>query len=400
MWFTNYRSIGRIDDSGTITRYDLPNQNSAAARITLGPDNALWFTENSPDAIGRITTEGIITEYPLPNSNAGVRGIAAGPDGALWFTEWSGGKIGRITITGIITEYALSRFASTDWIVAGPDGAMWFTEENEVGGGGHIGRITTEGTITEYLLPAPVSDWHQWGFTGIAAGPDGALWVTEWVGHRILRVTTFGSVTEYNLDSCPMTTQSWICADPIIAGTDGALWFALFSANKIGRITTTGAMSEYPIPTANSQVSGMASGADGSIWFTEHASGKIGRIVFTHPDTTPPAITFSVNTKTLWPPNGQMVPVTVRGTIQDADSGMNDSSVGYEVIDEYREVQPSGHMALDSAGNYSFTVLLRASCDGKDKDGRIYQIQVRAQDNAGNRAVKWSNVIVPHDQRR
>ena len=280
MWFTNYRSIGRISMSGSVTFYPLPDQSKDARRITAGPDGALWFTEGYPDAIGRITTSGTITEYPLPDPDSEAWGITAGPDGALWFTSWSGGKIGRMTTGGIVTEYPLPRYATVDSITTGPDGALWFTESNEAGGGGYVGRITTSGTITEYLLPAPFPGWAEWGFSGIVAGPDGALWITEYVGHRILRLTTSGSVTEYDLAGCSMTQ---LCGGGITAGPDGALWFTLFAANSLGRITTSGVVTQYPIPTGNSQSSAIATGPDGAIWFTEHAGGKIGRAIFVQP---------------------------------------------------------------------------------------------------------------------
>jgi hypothetical protein len=94
-----------------------------------------------------------------------------------------------------------------------------------------------------------------------------------------------------------------------------------------------------------------------------------------------------------------MTSVVIWGVIRDAESGVVASSVEYAVIDEYGQIHPTGHMALDSAGTYSFTVLLNASRENSDTDGRHYRIRVSARDNAGNRAVKWNNVIVPHDRR-
>ncbi|MFL6304497.1 MAG: hypothetical protein ACJ72H_13245 [Candidatus Sulfotelmatobacter sp.] len=394
MWFTNQRNIGRITSSGMVNFYPLPDQSKSSIRIAAGSDGALWFTESYPDAIGRITTSGSITEYPLPNPSGGVRGITAGPDGALWYTQWTGGKIGRITTDGAVTEYPLPHPGSTDWITTGPDGAVWFTEAN-VDGGGPVGRITPAGVITEYHLPPPVS-----GSTGISSGPDGALWITEWVGHRILRLTTTGTVTEFDLvELCPMTPEASLCADGITAGADGALWFTLFSANSIGRITTDGAVTTYPIPSPNSQSSGIAAGPDGSIWFTEHAAGNIGRIVLTPPDKNAPIITSFVTPSTLWPPNGRMVPVTVVGSIADPGSGVATGSLEYAVADEYHLVQPAGHFMVNGAGNYRFTILLRALREGNDLDGRRYYIRISARDNAGNRAVKWASVTVPHDRR-
>jgi hypothetical protein len=118
------------------------------------------------------------------------------------------------------------------------------------------------------------------------------------------------------------------------------------------------------------------------------------------PDTTPPVITLSATPTRLWPADGRLVPVTLSGTITDSGSGVNASSAEYAVQDEYGEVQPFGKITLDPAGNYSFTILLRAGRRGNDLNGRQYTIRVSAKDNAGNRGVRWTRVTVPHDQSR
>ena len=73
-----------------ITKYPLPFSGKPAFAdskgpygITLGPDDALWFTEIRGNAIGRITTAGVITEYPLPFPGSSPYAITTGPDGAL-----------------------------------------------------------------------------------------------------------------------------------------------------------------------------------------------------------------------------------------------------------------------------------------------------------------------------
>jgi hypothetical protein len=58
-----------------------------------------------------------------------------------------------------------------------------------------INAILTPGgpTITaQYPIPTAGS-----GPNGIVAGPDGALWFTEYSGNKIGRITTGGSITEY-----------------------------------------------------------------------------------------------------------------------------------------------------------------------------------------------------------
>jgi len=117
-------------------------------------------------------------------------------------------------------------------------------------------------------------------------------------------------------------------------------------------------------------------------------------------DTSPPTITAAATPSSLWPPRQWMVPVTVSGTITDADSGVNAKTAAYAVIDEYGEVQPKGAVTLGTKGDYSFTVQLPASRKGNDKDGRKYTITVNAEDNVGNKGSSSASVIVPHDQRR
>jgi Alpha amylase, catalytic domain/Neopullulanase-like, C-terminal domain len=115
-------------------------------------------------------------------------------------------------------------------------------------------------------------------------------------------------------------------------------------------------------------------------------------------DLTPPSVSVSANPSSLWPPNGKMVPVTVSGIIADALSGVDSSTAAFAVVDEYGSVQPSGQVSLGAGGSYSFTVLLQASRNGNDKDGRHYTITVSAKDFAGNLGSAAATVIVPHDQ--
>jgi hypothetical protein len=115
-------------------------------------------------------------------------------------------------------------------------------------------------------------------------------------------------------------------------------------------------------------------------------------------DKTPPAIVISASPLFLSPPNGQMVPVTVSGTITDTDSGVNLNSGSFAVSDEYGTVQPAGPFTINPDGTYLFTVNLEASRLGSDKDGRQYTISVFAKDNAGNTGSSPIVVTVPHDQ--
>ncbi len=129
------------------------------------------------------------------------------------------------------------------------------------------------------------------------------------------------------------------------------------------------------------------------------ASGFIGVLLNNTPFCrTPPVITVSTTPTLLWPPNGNMVPVTASGTI--TDPGCTITAATYTVIDEYGKVQPSGLVKLRPGGAYSFTILLQASRLGTDIDGRVYTITVSASNNTSMTGSEAIAVIVPHDQRR
>ncbi len=146
-------------------------------------------------------------------------------------------------------------------IAAGPDGALWFTEFET----GRIGRITTAGAIAEFTVPTVGSNPFA-----ITAGSDGALWFTE-VG-KIGRISTGGVITEF-----PVPSGGGVLYG-ITAGPDRALWFTESSGNKIGRITTGGVITEFNVPTSGAYPYGIVAGLDSALWFTEEFGEKIGRI--------------------------------------------------------------------------------------------------------------------------
>ena len=141
---------------------------------------------------------------------------------------------------------------------------------------------TPSPAITEFVDPVNGSDP-----VGIAAGPDGNVWVTDsndFDTHKIVSVTPFGSFTPYNVDpgggNC--------CSDPlgIVKGSDNNMWFteSTTGANEIGRIAG-GVYQHFALPQANSMPTAITAGPPGTLWFTEagvsgtaHGPATIGRI--------------------------------------------------------------------------------------------------------------------------
>jgi len=155
-----------------------------------------------------------------------------------------------------ITEFPFP--APTDNVIsiaAGPDGALWFTEYLT----SEIGRITTDGAIMQYKLPFGTEPGS------IVAGPDGALWFTESRRNYAGRISTSGSITEFPLPAVAYT---------ITNGPDGALWLA--NGNLVFRMTTSGVVTEYRTEIGNGGT--VTSGPDGNLWFTDHLNTAIWRM--------------------------------------------------------------------------------------------------------------------------
>ncbi len=160
-----------------------------------------------------------------------------------------------LTVTATSFPIPLVEIVQPEGITTGPDGNLWFTES----GAGRIGRMTSSGTLTEFDLPSvPPPAGSPAGTPdtqvtpeAITAGPDGALWFTT-ANSEIGRIETDGTITMFPVDGLtsmasgpggPTTNPS-----DITVGSDGALWFTGV-AGKVGRITTAGVVTEFSVPS-------------------------------------------------------------------------------------------------------------------------------------------------------
>jgi streptogramin lyase len=93
LWFTNgTKSAGNIATDGTIVTF-VAGAVSLADSIVAGPDVAMWLTNYGNSTVGRITMAGVVSHYLDVNTMSRPSGISVGPDGALWFTDQS--TVGR-----------------------------------------------------------------------------------------------------------------------------------------------------------------------------------------------------------------------------------------------------------------------------------------------------------------
>jgi virginiamycin B lyase len=142
-------------------------------------------------------------------------------------------------------------------LAAGPDGAMWVTLV-------HAGAVARIGdTVTVHPVGAESRP------SQIVAGPDGALWFTRTGDDHIGRVTVDGDLTGFAL---PAGSGPY----GITAGADGALWFTAMTAGFVGSITVDGAIET--VAHVGGGPAMITRGPDGALWFTLNQGGAVGRL--------------------------------------------------------------------------------------------------------------------------
>ena len=219
-----------------------------------------------------------LTLFPVPailGTPCICQGIVVGSDHNLWFTQFGNPLVGRITITGAVAQphfpFSIAPNGG-NWIAAGPDGALWITLPNSIDTHSKIGRITTHGVTTVFPVPGNSV------VNGITAGPDGALWFTDREG-KVDRISITGTVTEFNTGP---NTQPY----QITSGPDGNLWFTDFN-RRLGRITPSGQITLFTPAIGNGLPDAITAGPDGNLWFSvDGQNARIGRI------TTTGSVTF------------------------------------------------------------------------------------------------------------
>jgi hypothetical protein len=128
---------------------------------------------------------------------------------------------------------------------------------------------------------------------------------------------------------------------------------------------------------------------------TTSTSGASNSFTVTVNDPESPNVSAATaSPKTLWPPEHQMIPITVNYTATDNCSvGCVLSVTSNEAINGLGD----GDTAPDWQIVDAHHLLLRSERSGKGS-GRIYTITVTCTDPAGNRVVRTTTVTVPKSQ--
>jgi RHS repeat-associated protein len=249
--------------------------NIAPIGIAVGPDGSLYFA--SAQRIRKVTPQGRITTV-AGTGNSCVSGpcgdgglatqaalgsplaVAVGPDGSVYFSEGAGFKIRKVGPDGKITTVAgtgtsgfsgddgparLARISHVPGLAVGPDGSVYLAEYINL----RIRRVGPDGTITTVAGTGTSASSGDGGPAtraglnfpqGLAAGRDGSLYVAE-NGGRVRRVTPDGVIRTiagngthgFGGDGGPATAASFRDPAAVAVGADDTVYVVDRGNNRI-----------------------------------------------------------------------------------------------------------------------------------------------------------------------
>jgi len=232
------------------------------------PSGDVWFIDENAPALAHIDQAGATGEFTLKGATGNVVSMTAGADGKFYIGDESANVLvataaGKVDVVPIPSGDT----TSIDGLALGPDGNVWFTEFN------HIAKITPSQKVTEY--PYPSGDGtNQYG--GVTAGSDGNVWFADSSANAIGRIVpSTGNITMF-----PITP--FCIPSPVVLAKDNNVWFAcLTSAPLFGRIDPQGNISTYPIGgtfNSNETEQFCTRGPDGEPWCASGNDGTLFRV--------------------------------------------------------------------------------------------------------------------------
>lgn len=219
---------------------------------------------------------------------------------------------------------------------------------------------------------------------------------------------TAGAVTSADLQldtATPITTVSVTPAAPNGANgwyTDDVVVDFSASDNRSGvsstEYSTDGGATWQPF------AGGFSIGNEGVTTVQYRSTDRAGNVetaksITVQIDKSAPTVGLQANPSRIWAPNGKPVTVQIFGTGGDSVSGL--TAVSYVVTDEYGTALniPTRTLSGNSA-DWTDSIILEASRNGDDADGRLYRVAATVTDAAGNTSTATADIVVPHDQRK
>jgi streptogramin lyase len=216
----NANKIGRITPAGAIAEFSTlfaPPPADHPLYVTPGRQSdasglgAIWYSAEGSGRIGYLSPDGALAgetsaATPTDYSNGvAATGITAGADGNMWWIvndpSASNGSVLE-DFTGLFGSQTQTQpaqagaFALTSQLLADPENGYWYVDDT----GTMIGLQRVSGdtrAVTDFAVPAThgtscfvANSVRSCPLTGLAFGPDQAVWFTDFANNAIARFPT------------------------------------------------------------------------------------------------------------------------------------------------------------------------------------------------------------------
>jgi len=251
-------TVVHVTASGAATAYTLPHS-GLGIQMAQAPDGTVWVPEQYRDAVASIAPDGAARECKLPGTAREPQSTAVAADGSVWVSEGRGGAIAHLA-DGRFTEYPIGiAGAQGAEVLVSRRGGAWFTTFHAP----VLGHITDRGAITTVQIGGSGTN------LGVLEATDGAVYVADFDGDRVVRVGADGhTVSEWK-------TQTRSSPQGLALGPGGVLWLTESRADKIARIRGGKLQDVYQTGRWPDHI---AITADGFAWFTEYYQDRLGRV--------------------------------------------------------------------------------------------------------------------------
>ncbi len=159
-------------------------------------------------------------------------------------------------------------------IAAGPDGAIWLTDER-----GRLVRVDARGWRSTFALTFSAAGVrHAFLPAYIAVGADAKFYLTGCVDVPTNCAVIGIADTNGRLNVYPIPSGTGARFSGIAPGPDGNVWFT--GSASVEKISSAGVVTAYPYPSGEktNELSGIAAAADGKMWFTEVDRLLVGNV--------------------------------------------------------------------------------------------------------------------------
>ncbi len=291
--------------------------------LVIGDDGTVYVSDEDNHAIRRIRPDGTIDTY-AGTGEAGTSGdggpavdatlneplgITLGPDGTLYVGDRFSGRVRAIAPDGTISTFAgggepddglgddlpatEALLMEPHSLAFGPDGSLYIADSGthrvrRVGPDGVMSTVAGTGAEASSGDGGPATAAALNNPIGIAVDEDGALYVSEFYGHRIRRVDPTGTITTLagtgsagdSGDGGPAHLAQIDSPHDVQIGQDGSVYFSDEGNYRIRRVRRDGIIET--IAGTGSSSSSAASGGDGGSPLD--ATFSQPRVVYAHED--------------------------------------------------------------------------------------------------------------------